>query len=327
VVTRDGADRLVDVAVRLLPPGRGQWGAAMRAELAAVGTRAARWSFALGCVRAAVGQRPRARALRSCGYPMIMVGVVYWTSGIADAALHWGLVALAGGLLMVAWLGRRPGLLGPVAPGRAARGVRAGWYVLLGVLTVGVAVSMSRHGDQAEQARNGVPVFAVLLSSYLLGVLTVTARRSAATGRTLLVGTATGAAAAVAWTLVAVLFPPMPVDVAPTAMLIAVAMVVAGVIAGRGGEARRGMLAVCCAGPAAALLVVIAVAALSTWGPAVLIPDLAPAALTPADDLAQSRAEVQDPYVAVLLLGCVLSWLLASVSLATRSPLDRPRRA
>lgn len=57
---------------------------------------------------------------------------------------------------------------------------------------------------------------------------------------------------------------------------------------------------------------------LSSYGPSGLIPDLARAALTPADDLAQSRDEVVDPYVALMFLGCLLAGVLSVVSIATR---------
>jgi hypothetical protein len=63
------------------------------------------------------------------------------------------------------------------------------------------------------------------------------------------------------------------------------------------------------------VLIFVAVILLSSYGPASLIPDLAPAALTPADDLAQSRNEIQDPYVAIFLLGAILSAAVAVTSL------------
>jgi len=51
-----------------------------------------------------------------------------------------------------------------------------------------------------------------------------------------------------------------------------------------------------------------------------VIPDLVPAALTPARRIAESRIEVEDPYVAVLVLGGLLAALLSVVAVGTRRP-------
>jgi hypothetical protein len=56
---------------------------------------------------------------------------------------------------------------------------------------------------------------------------------------------------------------------------------------------------------------------LSSYGPAWLIPDLVPAALSPADDLANSRVEIQDPYVAMLFLAALV---LTIASITGRRP-------
>jgi hypothetical protein len=53
----DGPDRLFATAAALMPAHREDWVAAMRAELAHVPGTAARWSFAGGCVRAALMPR------------------------------------------------------------------------------------------------------------------------------------------------------------------------------------------------------------------------------------------------------------------------------
>jgi len=68
----------------------------------------------------------------------------------------------------------------------------------------------------------------------------------------------------------------------------------------------------------APLLVFVDVLLLSSYGPAWLIPDLVPAALSPADDLANSRVEIQDPYVAMLLLACLCAVVLTIASIAGR---------
>jgi hypothetical protein len=64
---------------------------------------------------------------------------------------------------------------------------------------------------------------------------------------------------------------------------------------------------------------------LAGHGPAWLIPDLMPAALTPADRLANSRIELVDPYIAMLLVAAVLAVALTIGSLATRRTPDDER--
>ena len=46
-------------------------------------------------------------------------------------------------LVAVSWLGRRPGILGPVADSPTARLVRAGGYLVVGAIAVGVIGSMA----------------------------------------------------------------------------------------------------------------------------------------------------------------------------------------
>lgn len=69
------------------------------------------------------------------------------------------------------------------------------------------------------------------------------------------------------------------------------------------------LIAVGGAGMVGALLLVSTVITLSAYAPARLIPDLASHALSPAEDLAQSRSEIQDPYVGLLVVGGVLALL------------------
>jgi hypothetical protein len=318
-VTRpDGAGWLLAGAVRLLPPGRRTWGVAMRAELAGIGGRRARWGFAVGCVRV-VATRPA--VARRVGYPLLMTGVLaatlWWTSRIAYSPLHWGSVTAVVVLLALAWLGRRRGPLGPVAEGWTARGVRAGGYLLVAAWTVTLMAVMGKR-DPAEQARYAVPIFGVVLTSYLIGFLTLTAKRSAATAMVLTAGLAGGCAAAVVWTVAVFVAPPIPVDLAPAVTLIALGMIVAASATGRRGGAERHLLAALCAGTVASIVILSLVVVLSTFAPPSLIPDLAPAALTRADDLAQSRIEIQDPYIWILVLGCLIATLQSAAALASR---------
>lgn len=330
---RDGADLLLAGAVRLLPAGRRDWGTAMRAELAGIGSRRARWGFTAGCVRV-VATRPA--VWRRLGYPLLPVGVVaavlWWTSRIGYAPLHWGVVGLVGLLVTVAWLGRHRVPLGPVRPDAAARGVRAVGYLLVGALAFGVVAFLDGRGhDPHEQAHVGVPIFTVVLTGYLLGFLAVTARRSAATPHALTAGIVSGTAGAALWTGTTFALPPVPATVGFALVAIVAAMAAAASLTARRGNGELGgqaALAALCAGATTALFIVLAVGVISTFGPPWLIPDLAPAALTRADALAQSRIEIEDPYVAILFLGWLIAVVQAAVSFTLRQPVpDEPDHA
>lgn len=58
---RDRPARLLEVATRVLPPARREWGAAMRAELDQITEETARWRFSAGCGWAALVVRSRSR--------------------------------------------------------------------------------------------------------------------------------------------------------------------------------------------------------------------------------------------------------------------------
>jgi hypothetical protein len=305
VVNRPGpAGVLLAVAVRLLPAGRRDWGTAMRAELAGIEPGPQRLSFALGCVRV-IATRPA--VWRHAGYPLLVLGVLAgtlrFTAQVGYPPLRWGLSGLVASLVVVAGLGRvRP--FGPVADRRAARTVRAGGYLLVGVFA---AEAVWSGADKTNHDLGAVPGLTVAFTGYLLAFLALTARRSAATDRTLTVGALAGTAAAAGWTLVVLAFPPIPRDAGLAVLATALGMGVAMQAARRRAGGETGLLAGICAGTVASLLIIQAVLLLSTFGPARLIPDLVPAALSPADDLAGSRLEIQDPYVWMLLFG----WLIA----------------
>jgi hypothetical protein len=291
----------------------------MAAELAIIGPGRSRWAFAAGCAGVVATQTP---VLRRVGYPLLMIGVLAatlgWTAPIGYAPLRWGLVGLVGTLVLVAWSGRRAGPLGPVGEGRAARGLRAGGYLLISALAVEAVVFMGRAHNPDDKARYGVPIFTVMFVGYLLGFLALTARRSTATTRTLVAGMVAGGAAAVGWTVAVVVAPPIPPDVTPAIMLIALGMGVAAAVANRRAGAQTGLLAAVCAGTVAALLILNVVGVLSAFGPSRLIPDLAPAALSRAEDVAQSRIELGDSYLWLVLFGWLIAVLQCVASLATR---------
>jgi hypothetical protein len=315
VVSRDPAAGLLAGVVRLLPPGRDEWGRAMRAELAGVNGTRARWGFVLGCLRVVAMQRMTAR---SAGYLVLVVGalagVVALARDVAYVPLRIGLVVLVAVLVAESWLGRRRWLFGPARGGWVAGLVGAGGYLLVGAMAFDAVLDMRSHTENPdEMVHVGVPVYTALLTGYLVGFLALTAHRSAAGARTLATGAASGLGAAVFWLVVVLALPPVPADILLAVVLIAVAMAVAGLIA-------RDPASALCAGTVGALLIVLLVGVLSHVGPASLIPDLARAALTPADDLAQSRIEVNDPYVGLLFLGALAGVVLMLVSVTTRRP-------
>ncbi len=330
-MSHDAAGWLLAGAVRLLPDGRREWGRAMHAELAGIGPVGARWRFALGCLGVVTRQR---MTLRAVGYLVlaagVLAGVVGLTRTIAYAPLRGGLIALVSILVAMSWLGRRRAVFGPVGTGRASRLAAAGAYVLVGAMALTIVLDMRGPGlaNPDDKATNGVPIYTVLLTLYLVGFLAATAHRCAATGRVLATGVASGLGATACWLALVLAMGSIPADLGPALGFIGVAMGVAGFVnSGRRGSAALGQLAGLFAGALAALLIVIVVWGLAGYGPASLIPDLAPAALSPAADLAQSRVEINDPYVGLLALGCLAAAALTAVSVATRRPASDDHRA
>jgi len=145
----DRAAALLALAVRNLPAGEVEWGAAMSAELAAVRGARQRWVFASGCARVAVGLRVRAaivapgrggdgvRALVLCAvavvlalglygavrYPPLRTGAAGWVAIAAFAGILLvyaaAALALTRGAARGASLARRWGLAGGIAVGAA----------------------------------------------------------------------------------------------------------------------------------------------------------------------------------------------------------------
>ncbi|MEU7874653.1 hypothetical protein [Dactylosporangium sp. NPDC049140] len=319
---RDRADRLLALAVRLLPPGRRDWGRAMCAESAAIEPGRERRHHTLGCLRVVLAQPA---ALRAIGYPLfgvtVLAGVLRWSGGISFAPLRWGVVGVVALLLSVAAWGRRPGVLGPVDAGRAPRALRAGGGVLVGALAATFASTAGSHGSPRDQAVFGLPIFTVVLTACLLGLLTVTAERTEVSGRALGTSAAVSLAAAGWWLISQVALPPMPAGVGGTVVVTGFGIAtVVYVGARRDDGAQETLLAALCVPVLTPLLVFAQVLVLSGYGPAWLIPDLVPAAISPADDLENSRIEVQDPYVALLFLAGLAALILTVTSLASRRP-------
>jgi len=257
------------------------------------------------------------------GYPVLiaaaLVAVVAQTSAIRYGPLRWGVVGAVSILVLVSWWGRRPSLLGPVAPHAAARLVRVGGYLLVGGLSVAFVIGAGTHGPPDQQVTGGLPYATAFMLCYLVGFLTLTAERSSPTVRVLAAGVGTGILTAGLWLVVVLAAPPIPPNVGLALVLTGTGMAVAAWFnaGGRGGP-EHALLAALCAGLVSQLVVFSAVGLLSSFGPARLIPDLVPAALSPVDDLADSRIEINDPYVALLFLACVLAIALAATTITIR---------
>ncbi|WP_433201544.1 hypothetical protein ACQP00_30710 [Dactylosporangium sp. CS-047395] len=320
MVSRDGADRLLALATALLPPDRRDWGRAMRAESTAIGPGRERRRHAMGCLGVVLAQPA---VIRAVGYPLLaavaLAAAVRGTAGVAYPPLRWGAVAVVALLLSLAWWGRHRGALGPVGIGLAPRALRAGGTCLVGALAATFVSAAGSHGSAREQAMVGLPVFGVVLTACLLAVLSVTAERTDLSGPALRTG-ATAALVAAGWWLVAQLvFPPVPGS-AGGAMVVTGVGVAAAVLLGarRRDRTRDIWLTALCVATLTPLLVFAQVLALSTYGPARLIPDLVPMALSPVDDLANSRIEVQDPYVVLLFLAGLAALALTVVGAVRR---------
>ena len=325
----DAASRLLAAVVRALPAERVDWGRAMHAELASIEPSRARWSFVWGCLRATAAQY---RVLRGGVHLIAVLGVVAavfaWAAVINFAPLTWGLDLVVAVLAAVCWQGRRATMLGPIGDGVAAWLLCIGGYLLAGGIIVACVAHLNPATQSAAEKSTGSLVFAVVLASYVLGLVTVSARRSAASTRVLTTAAACGLTAALVWLVIVLIAPPIPPSVGLALALTSIAAAAAAVMnSGRTSNPQRGLLAALLASAAATGLIVILVAVLARYGPSSLIPNITPHALTPADRISESRIEINDPYVGVLVLGCLLAAALSAVSIVTRqraaSRLDR----
>jgi len=321
-VSRDLAGKLLAVGVRLLPEHRREWGRAMLAELAAIGPGRARLSFAASCLGAMVRQPA---VLRRAGYPVLLAVVVVIAgvrvAKVANPDLRISLLIVVASLVAVSWWGRRPGPLGPVGPSLPARLTRLGGYGLVGLLVVMMAPTLWRDSDIAANYVAAGLVVTAILSAMLIGFLVLTAQRSSATNWVLSVGLGAGVLGALGWGVAVVAARPIPTDITTALVALTAAMAVAATVtlARPAARLRHGVLAALTSGLVGALLLFEELELLAHLGPASLIPDLARPALTAADDLAQSRFELEDPYVVVVFGAFLLAVALVVAGLATRS--------
>ena len=151
--SHDRARSLLTLAVRRLPPERRDWGRAMLAELDQLHGRAARWRFALGCVRVVLAPP---RAVLSPGLVVraaIVAGAAGMGLGISLAAPALQLFAmlfavLLAGCVWLALLRSRTETAARAGPGRILRAVLlTGVAGAVGVVLYGVVRYPGAVGD------------------------------------------------------------------------------------------------------------------------------------------------------------------------------------
>lgn len=200
---QDSTGRVLGAAVRLLPPGRRDWGEAMRAELACLGTPAERRDFTLGCLRAVFASYALTAAVR---YALVVAGTVAFTAASGMTGAIRAEIVLCGLLVpLVLWrLGRGDGGLGTVGASRAAR---AGRRVQLLLAALGLAGAAGFLAGVVPP--EGVPVVVValvvlmvVLAGHVSIGLALTSAASRARPATAALSTAFGLACGAGWCVV-----------------------------------------------------------------------------------------------------------------------------
>jgi hypothetical protein len=303
VVTRDPADPILALVVRALPPHRREWGRAMRSELAVLTERRARLTFVGGCARATIISWPAARAVMA--YACVLAFAVVTlrqAAALSSVGVRVEASLLVGAIVVLAWLGRRTGPVGPVDTTWSARGVRLVGYLVV-MATVAALFTMGTNDPE------GWWLAALAVGLYLVSLLRLTAHPTTGALSLPTAAMLTLAGLAVWWTL-ALLFPAVR---AVPAITFLVALVVAAVGTKLGAGTLRGVFTGLVA--AAALLLLTFLAAVLTYQVAPgLVPDIAPATLDAATRAQTNQIESIDPYVADFLIGAILAIVVATVS-------------
>jgi hypothetical protein len=323
-VERDRPARLLSAAVQVMPARRRDWGHAMQAELAAIGDRPDRWSFAWGCVRAAAVQF---HLLRAAVHLLVVLGtlsvLLAWVATVDYPPLAWILAAVVTVLAAVCWEGRRAGMLGPAGEGATAWLLRGCGYLAAGGIVMAAVAHLRPPTPEAVDKGIGFLVLTTTAAGLLIGPATLFAQRSAATARVLITGAGSGLAATLIWLVVVVAAPPIPAT-AGLALLLTGAAAAAAVPAtsGRSGTTQGSLLAGLLAVATTMALIFVAVLVLANWGPDRLIPAITPHAL-PANRVSESRIEIVDPYVLLVVLSGIAGAALGAAAILTRRPARR----
>ena len=319
----DCAVRFLDVVARLLPFGRREWGRAMQAESAAIDNLSERSRFALDCARVGLLLGVKAAAAwRPLAVAVVAASVV--GAQIALAHVVGQTVPLALALAFLFWLGRRPGLFGPVRADRAARMARASGFLLMVLYLLVTAVGHGASGLFRPDPKV-VPLAVLLLTLYAAVFMAMTARGSRFVGGGLGAGVVAGLVAGCATFVVM----PFERDGSPLAaslpghgrwlVLVAFGAPVAAAWS-TGKRLRRADQAVMAAlyGCVFAILLVslLGLSAIALFPSR--IPDIVGPVMTPgttqAARLAANATEATDPYLGLLLLGGLLAAILWVIS-------------
>lgn len=180
-----------------------------------------------------------------------------------------------------------------------AGAVRVSGALALAWLVLSVVVSFrSGGGDVSDRASSGVPICTVVVALYLLAFLSLTSP-ALADDAALAASVALGGAAGPLWLTLALVHPPLP----PTGGAALVALTVAVIVAAAVSATRHaGTFTASGTGLIGALSIFASLHLALAYGPAAWIPPDS-AALTPAARLAQSRAEIGDEYLPLILVG------------------------
>ncbi|MEV6851922.1 hypothetical protein [Actinoplanes sp. NPDC051411] len=310
-VEKDWPARLLYAAVRVVPAERRDWGRAMQAELAAIDQPADRWSFAWGCLRAS-------HLLRGTVHLLMVLGtlgaLLAWIATADYPPLFWILSTVASVLAAVCWQGRRTGMLGPTGDGVAAWLLRGSGYVI----AAGIAVVALAHAHpatlQAADDGYGLLAIAAVAGSFLIGLAAV---KAAATRRALVTGAGSVLAATTVWLVVVLVAPPIPA--APGWALVVTAGAAVAAVLTNARNAQESLLAGLLAIAGTMALIFGTVLLLARFGPDSLIPDITPGAL-PGQHISESRVEIVDPYVLIMILSAVAATALGLAAVVTRRP-------
>lgn len=313
----DAAGWLLELAIRLLPARRGEWGRAMQAELDHLDEAVARRRFAVGCLRVAISRPPMIRAILLVAVSLAVLSVaMVWASGIADPGVRTEAIVLVTILALCSGLGLGIGRLGPVGEGRSAHWVRGVGYAAVGILALSFVGSNRFPLGQPHADPGGWWIAALAVTSYLVTAMVATASTSPLRAAVLTRSSLIGCSAASAWWMAMLLIPAVRVQHVGGVLCVLVAMLVAGLCAVRRPEsATQGLLGALLSGTASCMLIFIAAVGTYAIVPG-MVPDVAGqlgGGLTAADRVMINRIESTDPYVVQLLLGALLGAVLIVV--------------
>ncbi|BEL03316.1 hypothetical protein Q0Z83_015070 [Actinoplanes sichuanensis] len=252
-----------------------------------------------------------------------VTALLAWAATIDYSPLAGFLAVLVSALAAVFWQARRTGLLGPLDNGAVAWTLRAAGYALA-VAVAGFAI-VHTHPATLEAADTGAAILtlATVATAFVTALALVFSPAVPARVRYTAIGGSL--AATLIWLSAVVIAAPIPATVG-WALAAAGAAAITAVLADArpSGTTAGGLIAGLLAVAGTLALIFAAVVALAHWGPDALIPNVTPHA--PAGrQIAESRIEIVDPYIVVLVLSAVAATALSLT--AVFAPTGDPRRA